>query len=58
MTTPIRIGLLGASKIARGAVIAPAKGDARFQLTAVAARDPARAQAYAAEHGVAAVAAD
>ncbi len=58
MTTPIRIGLLGASKIARGAVIAPVKGDARFQLTVVAARDPARAQAYAAEHGVAAVAAD
>ncbi len=58
MTTPIRIGLLGASKIARGAVIAPAKGDPRFQLTAVAARDPARARAYAAEHGVAAVAAD
>ena len=58
MTTPIRIGLLGASKIARGAVIAPAKGDDRFRLTAVAARDPERARAYAAEHGVAAVAAD
>jgi predicted dehydrogenase len=58
MSAPIRIGLLGASKIARGAIIAPAKGDARFKLTAVAARDPARARAYAAEHGVAAVARD
>ena len=58
MSTPIRIGLLGASKIARGAVIAPAKGDDRFALAAVAARDPARARAYATEHGVAAVAAD
>ena len=58
MTNPIRIGLLGASRIARGAVIGPAKGDDRFVLAAVAARDPARARAYADEHGVAAVAAD
>jgi predicted dehydrogenase len=58
MSTPIRIGLLGASKIARGAVIGPSRGDDRFQLTAVAARDPARARAYAQEHGVAAVAED
>ena len=58
MTNPIRIGLLGASKIARGALIGPARGDERFVLTAVAARDPARARAYAEEHGIAAVAAD
>jgi len=58
MTTPIRIGLLGASKIARGAVIAPARADGRFVISAVAARDPARARAYADEHGVAAVADD
>lgn len=58
MTTPIRIGLLGASKIARGAVIGPAKGDDRFVLTAVAARDPARARAYAEKRGIAAVAED
>ena len=47
MTAPIRIGLLGASKIARGAVIAPARDDPRFVLSAVAARDPAHAQADA-----------
>ena len=58
MTSPIRIGLLGASRIARGAVIGPAKGDPRFVLAAVAARDPARARVYADEHGIAAAAAD
>ncbi len=57
MTAPIRIGLLGASKIARGAVIAPVKADPRFTLSAVAARDPARARAYADEHGILGVAA-
>jgi predicted dehydrogenase len=54
----IRIGLLGASKIATGAVIAPARGNPDFIVTAVAARDPERARVYAAEHGVAAVAED
>ena len=56
MTQPIRIGLLGASRIAPGAVIEPAKSNARFAVTSVAARDPERARAYAAEHGVPAVA--
>jgi predicted dehydrogenase len=54
----IRIGLLGASRIARAAVIAPARSDARFAVTAVAARDPERARAYAAELAIPAVAAD
>ena len=58
MNTPIRIGLLGASKIARGAVMAPARADGRFVISAVAARDPSRARAYAEEHGIAAVADD
>ncbi|MGA2950772.1 MAG: Gfo/Idh/MocA family oxidoreductase [Caulobacteraceae bacterium] len=48
----IRIGLLGASRIARGAVIAPARDNPAFVVTAVAARDPERARGYAAEHGV------
>ena len=52
-----RIGLLGASKIARGAVIAPAKSNPDFEVVAVGARDPARARAYADEHGVPHVAA-
>ncbi len=52
---PWRIGLLGASKIARGAVIAPARTNPDFEVVAVGARDPARARAYADEHGVAGV---
>jgi predicted dehydrogenase len=58
MTDPIRIGLLGASRIAPPAVIAPAREDGRFIITAVAARDPERARAYAKTHGIAAIAAD
>jgi predicted dehydrogenase len=58
MTRIFRIGLLGASKIAPTAVIAPAAKHAGFTVTAVAARDPARARAYAAEHGIAGVAPD
>lgn len=55
---PIRIGLLGASRIAPTAVIVPVREDGRFTVTAVAARDPARARAYAQEHDIAAVADD
>jgi predicted dehydrogenase len=51
-----RIGLLGASKIARGAVIAAAKDNPNFEIVAVGARDPVRARAYADEHGIAHVA--
>ena len=58
MTQPIRIGLLGASKIARGAVIAPARDDPRFVISAVGARDKDRAAAYAEKHGIQGVAAD
>ena len=42
-----RIGLLGASKIAPGAVIAPAKTNPDFEVVAVGARDLGRAKAYA-----------
>ncbi|MFI4934774.1 MAG: Gfo/Idh/MocA family protein [Caulobacterales bacterium] len=52
-----RIGLLGASKIAPPAVIAPAKAHPDFEVTAVGASDMARARAYAATHGIAGVAA-
>jgi predicted dehydrogenase len=54
----IRIGLLGASRIARSAVIAPAMENPDFVVGAVAARDPERARAYAAEHGIPIVAKD
>lgn len=49
---PLRIGMLGASRIAELAIIDATRqtGD---ELAAVAARDPERARAYAAEHGFA-----
>lgn len=53
---PLRIGLLGAAKIAPPAVINPAKNRDDVVVCAVAARDPARARAFAEEHGVEAVA--
>jgi predicted dehydrogenase len=58
MPNPIRIGILGAAKIAPNAVIAPASKRDDVVIAAVAARDPARAQAYAAEHNIAHVAED
>jgi predicted dehydrogenase len=48
----IRIGILGAAGIAPEAVITPARSVAEAQIVAVAARDRARAVAYAAEHGI------
>ncbi|MEJ0065897.1 MAG: Gfo/Idh/MocA family oxidoreductase [Caulobacteraceae bacterium] len=52
-----RIGLLGASKIAPGAVIGPAKGNPDFEVVAVGARDADRAKTYAETHGIPHVAA-
>ena len=54
----IRIGLLGASRIAETAVIAPLTKSDAFRVTAVAARDASRARAYAEKHGIASVADD
>jgi predicted dehydrogenase len=48
---PIRIGALGASRIAVRALVEPARGRDDILLAAVAARDPRRAEDYAAEHG-------
>ncbi|MEO0997388.1 MAG: Gfo/Idh/MocA family oxidoreductase [Pseudomonadota bacterium] len=48
----IRIGLLGASRISREAVIAPAARIGGVEISCVAARDPARAKAFADEHGI------
>jgi predicted dehydrogenase len=47
-----RIGLLGASKIAPGAVINPAKANPDFEVVAVGARDAERAKAYAEKYGI------
>ncbi len=48
----LRIGLLGASKIAPRAVIEPAAARNDVAVTAVGARSQEKAQAYAAEHGI------
>jgi predicted dehydrogenase len=48
---PLRIGVLGASRIAANAIVAPAQLTGA-RLVAVAARDRDRAEAFAAQHGV------
>jgi predicted dehydrogenase len=52
---PIRIGILGAARIAPAALIKPAEGNGEVVVAAVASRDVSRAQAFAAEHGIAGV---
>jgi predicted dehydrogenase len=49
---PLRLGILGAARIAPMALIAPARRVASATVVAVAARDAARAQAFATRHGV------
>jgi predicted dehydrogenase len=51
-TGPVRIGILGAASIAPSAVITPAEGNGEVVVAAVAARDGARAQAFAAKHDI------
>jgi predicted dehydrogenase len=51
--TQVRIGILGAARIASSALIEPAKENAEVEVVAVAARDSPRAQAFADEHGIA-----
>lgn len=50
----LRIGILGAARVATYAMIAPANDVSGVTLAGIAARDPARATAYAAQHGIAA----
>jgi predicted dehydrogenase len=52
---PIRIGILGTARVAPAALVNPAKDSSEVEVAAVAARDVARAQAFAAKHGVARV---
>ena len=54
----IRIGILGAAKIAPPVVIHPSRDNPDFEVVAVAARDPERARAYAAEHKIPNIAKD
>jgi len=48
----VRIGLLGASRIAPNAVLKPASGTVGVEIAAVAARDVGRAQEFAALHDI------
>lgn len=48
---PLRIGILGAARIAEPAIVTPARTTGN-RLVAVAARDRRRAEAFAAQHGV------
>src|SRR5437868_7369760 len=48
----VRIGCLGAARIAPAALVKPASAADDAEATAVAARDPARARAFAAKHGI------
>jgi hypothetical protein len=56
--TMIRIGVLGAAKIAPRALMDPVRDRKDAKVTCVAARDPERARHYANEHGIAEVAQD
>ena len=48
----VRFGILGAAGITPSALIAPAHANPDVRLTAVAARNRARAEEFAAEHGI------
>jgi predicted dehydrogenase len=50
---PLRIGILGAARIAPMALVRPARQVPGVQVAAVAARDAARAEKFAAKHGIA-----
>jgi len=52
MTATLRIGVLGAARIAPNALIKPAHVTPDVTVDAVAARDRARASAFAARHGI------
>jgi len=53
--TPLRIGVLGAARIAPAALMRPARAVEGVEVTAVAARDPQRARRFAARYGIATV---
>ncbi len=53
----LRVGILGAARIAPMALITPARDVPEVVVAAVAARDRGRAQAFAAKHGIPGVAA-
>jgi predicted dehydrogenase len=54
---PLRIGILGAARIAPTALVRPARHVPEATIVAVAARDPARAERFASKNGIPRVAA-
>ncbi len=52
MSDSVRIGILGAARIAPMALIGPSRSVAEVGIAAVAARDPERARAFAAKHKI------
>lgn len=48
----LRIGVLGAARIAPAAIVKPARKVAEAEVVAVAARDRARAEKFASKHGI------
>ncbi len=49
---PLRIGVLGAARITPMALVRPARQVAGVEVAAVAARNPVRAERFAAKHGI------
>ncbi|MFR9772537.1 Gfo/Idh/MocA family protein [Nocardia sp. SC052] len=52
---PLRIGILGAARIAPAALVRPAAASPDAVVAAVAAREPGRGRAFARKHGIARV---
>jgi predicted dehydrogenase len=52
---PLRLGILGAARIAPMALVGPARRVPGATIVAIAARDPVRAARFAARHGIARV---
>jgi predicted dehydrogenase len=52
---PLRIGILGAARIAPMALVRPARAVPEAEVVAIAARDPARAERFAKRHRIARV---
>lgn len=52
MADQVRIGILGAARIAPSALIRPAQNVPQAVVTAIAARDPQRAKAFASKHHI------
>jgi predicted dehydrogenase len=48
----VRIGILGAARIAPGGIIKPARNNPEAEVRAVAARDRSRAETFASKHGI------